>query len=162
MAVLTTRHRGCFETTKRLLAQLVNEGLVIATSLATDSEYRCQLIIHGSQECGAKDIWIKTNVRPDTFIDIECGRVLPILRPESLLPPVILGGRASEEEIEELDPSTIFRFIFPWLKHIADEALLETMADQLRNTAENQGERTLWCRGSIDVTSTEWGSQSSG
>lgn len=54
----------------------------------------------------------RVNVRPDTLINTKADQAIPILRSESLQPPVIfvvLGDGIFEKE--ELNPATIFRFI---------------------------------------------------
>ncbi|GFG26506.1 uncharacterized protein y4xN [Aspergillus udagawae] len=128
MTVPTTQDRSRFETTKRLLAQLVNEGFAVSTLIHQ------QLIFHSAN--GDKELWIRAHCRPDTSIHTEGTRVLPPLRPECLQPPVLLGK--GDSETEELEPGAIFRFILPWFTHNAEESILETMADQLRSTAEMQ------------------------
>lgn len=131
-----------FETTKRLLAQLVNEELAIAristvpkSGSTKDESYR--LTLHGSQGTEASERWLKVNVRHDTLVNTKADRVIPILRPESLQPPVVLGNEISEKE--ELNPATIFHFISGWFTQVAETSLLETVADELRETAANQG-----------------------
>ncbi|GIC86385.1 siderophore [Aspergillus udagawae] len=128
MTVPTIQDRSRFETTKRLLAQLVNEGFAVSTLIHQ------QLIFHSAN--GDKELWIRAHCRPDTLIHTEGTRVLPPLRPECLQPPVLLGK--GDSETEELEPGAIFRFILPWFTHNAEESFLETMADQLRSTAEMQ------------------------
>ncbi|GIJ87080.1 siderophore [Aspergillus pseudoviridinutans] len=128
MTVPTTQDRSRFETTKRLLAQLVNEGFAVATLIHQ------QLIFHSAN--GDKDLWIRAHRRHDTVINTEGNRVLPPLRPECLQPPVLLGK--GDSETQELEPGAIFRFILPWFTHTAEESILQTMADQLRNSAEMQ------------------------
>ncbi|KAF7128317.1 hypothetical protein CNMCM5793_002859 [Aspergillus hiratsukae] len=117
-----------FETTKRLLAQLVNEGFAVITL------FHQQLIFHSAN--GDKQLWIRANRRHDTLLQTEGTRVLAPLRPECLQPPVLLGK--GDSETEELEPGTIFRFIFSWFTHTADGSFLQTMADQLGSTAEMQ------------------------
>ncbi|KAJ5887435.1 siderophore [Penicillium taxi] len=128
MTVSTIQDRSRFETTKRLLAQLVNEGFAIAILIHQK--------IHFQKSNDDKDIWIQVNLRHDTFIKTEGTQVLPPLRPECLQPPVFLGKGASETE--ELEPGAIFRFIISWFTHITEERVLETLADQLGDTARMQ------------------------
>ncbi|KAF7183071.1 hypothetical protein CNMCM7691_002906 [Aspergillus felis] len=128
MTVPTTQDRSRFETTKRLLAQLVNEGFAVCTLIHQ------QLIFHSAN--GDKELWIRAHRRHDTVINTEGTRVLPPLRPECLQPPVFLGK--GDSETQELEPGAIFRFILPWFTHTVEESILETIADQLRNSAEMQ------------------------
>jgi hypothetical protein len=132
MTAPTIQDQSRFETTKRLLAQLVNEGFAVTTLIHQ------QLIFHSAN--GDKQLWIKVNRRHDTLLHTEGTRLLPPLRPECLQPPVLLGN--GDSETEELEPGAIFRFIFPWFTHTAEESFLETMAEQLRSTAEMQGKRS--------------------
>jgi hypothetical protein len=130
MSVPTIQDQSRFETTKRLLAQLVNEGFAVATLI------HHQLIFHSAN--GDKVLWIRAHLRQDTLIHSEGTRVVAPLRPECLQPPVLLGK--GDRETDELEPGAVFRFIFPWFTHTAEGSFLETMADQLRSTAQMQGE----------------------
>ncbi|KAL4732808.1 IucC family-domain-containing protein [Aspergillus similis] len=128
MTIPSIQDRSRFETTKRLLAQLVNEGFAVGSLINR------QIILHGKK--GSKELWIRINIHHDTLLNTDGTRVYPILRPESLQPPVILGKRDSETE--ELEPAAVFRFVSPWFTSFADEECLAKMADQLQSTAKMQ------------------------
>ncbi|KAL4899549.1 hypothetical protein BDW74DRAFT_183656 [Aspergillus multicolor] len=122
-----------FETTKRLLAQLVNEGFAVATTTSTPPQ---QIVLSSAQnrEARGKERTIRVHLRADTLIRTEDARVVPILRPECLAPPVLLCNKDAGEG-EELEPGAVFRFICPWLLHVTEGTFLNTMAEQLKNTA---------------------------
>lgn len=135
------RHaQALFETTKRLLAEVVNEGLVDAT--IGESGNKQYLYLHGrlrtATETDCK--WVKVGLKEGTVLETRDGKVAAVVRPDSLQPPVAIGdGDGDGEGQEELDPGVLFRFLSPWLVENAEESVLDEIALELGNSARNQG-----------------------
>ncbi|KAK6829130.1 hypothetical protein RU639_003328 [Aspergillus parasiticus] len=130
MTALTRHDQALFETTRRVLAEVVNEGLVRAKVEVTASEGPGTLCLLGPQDVS----WVKVGVTPGTVIEMKEDRVVSVIRPESLQPPVIV----EETGNQELDPGTIFAVLSALLKDVADETVLEAIVQELRNSATNQ------------------------
>ncbi|KAI9929654.1 hypothetical protein MW887_001129 [Aspergillus wentii] len=135
MVAINCRQHAFFETTKRLLAELVNEGLVQATVVDSkaDAEQRC-LKLKSITTGDNKTITVR--LRPGTIIETRLDQTIGVVRPDSLQPPVVL--RHDETETEELDPGYIFTFITSWLADEAESTTLEQIALELQNSARNQ------------------------
>jgi hypothetical protein len=148
MSILCRRNRALFETTKRLLSQIVNEGLACATIKRSESPMQRLLCLHNRLSPTAEDgRWVTVSLQPGTRIEVQGDRVVSLVRPDSLQPPVVIGDTTIERE--ELDPGTIFRFIRCWLADDASETVLEQIAQELRNSADNQGQFRPWQNGGL-------------
>ena len=136
----TSRHdRALFETTRRLLAEIINEGLVDATiGGSTDSPYLNLLPRVDVKSDAAK--WVRVAIKPGTALETKDDRVVAVVRPDSLQPPVVIGFHGKEEEREELEPGTLFQLLSPWMVEDASEDVLDGIAHELSNSARNQGE----------------------
>lgn len=136
----TSRHdRALFGTTRRLLAEIINEGLVDATiGGSTDSPYLNLLPRVDVQSDAAK--WVRVAIKPGTALETKDDRVVAVVRPDSLQPPVVIGFHGKEEEREELEPGTLFQLLSPWMVEDASEDVLDDIAHELSNSARNQGE----------------------
>lgn len=136
----TSRHdRALFETTRRLLAEIINEGLVDATiGGSTDSPYLNLLPRVDVKSDAAK--WVRVAIKPGTALETKDDRVVAVVRPDSLQPPVVIGFHGKEEEREELEPGTLFQLLSPWMVEDASEDVLDDIAHELSNSARNQGE----------------------
>ncbi|OGM47726.1 hypothetical protein ABOM_004343 [Aspergillus bombycis] len=130
MTVLSRHDQALFETTRRVLAEVVNEGLVNAKVEVTAPGGSQTLCLLNPQD----GIWAKVGIKPGTVIEMKKNRVISVIRPASLQPPVVLG----DTRHQELDPGAIFRFLSASFKDVADETVLETIAQELRNSAKNQ------------------------
>ena len=132
-----SKHRqALFETTKRLLAEIVNEGLVDATIGGSEND---QYVYLHSRFPAAMDAskWVKVGVREGAVLETRDGKVAAVVRPDSLQPPVVIGNGDGQEE--ELNPEIIFRFLSSWLIKDAGEDTLNEIALELGNSARNQG-----------------------
>ncbi|KAI9368037.1 IucC family-domain-containing protein [Aspergillus egyptiacus] len=130
MAILSRHDQALFETTKRVLAEVVNEGLVNARleGSATDGQQiLCILNPKG-------DSSVKVALTPDTVLETRNGRVISVLRPDSLQPPVTISN-ASEEV---LDPGTLFKLLSTSFRDVASEGVIDEIVRELRNSAANQ------------------------
>lgn len=136
----TSRHdRALFETTRRLLAEIINEGLVDATiGGSTESPYLKLLPRVDVKSDAAK--WVRVAIKPGTALETKDDRVVAVVRPDSLQPPVVIGFHGKEEEREELEPGTLFQLLSPWMVEDASEDVLDGIAHELSNSARNQGE----------------------
>lgn len=140
-----TRHdQACFETTKRLLAEIINEGLVDATVAGSndDDKPNLCLYLHPRQDSAVADDarWVRVSVKPGTILEVRNGRVAAIVRPDSLEMPVVIGSKEdSKGGEEEPDPGVLFRFVSPWLLEDAGQSVLDEIALELENSAVNQG-----------------------
>jgi hypothetical protein len=135
---LSRRRQAFFETTRRLLAQLINEGLSHATLEHVGPTKTC-LNLHGPSLLGATNKYPYVQVNLDRTISQELheARVDSIVQPCSLRPPVTLVD--AEKKVEEWNPGVIFSFIRPWFADIANDDALSKISQELQNSAENQG-----------------------
>lgn len=135
----TSRHdRALFETTRRLLAEIVNEGLVDATIGGSSDNPHLNLLPRVDVKSDAAK-WVRVGVKPGTVLETKDERVVAVVRPDSLQPPVIIGFNGEEEEREELEPGTLFQLLSPWMVEDASEDVLDGIAHELSNSAKNQG-----------------------
>ncbi|EYE96808.1 uncharacterized protein EURHEDRAFT_514051 [Aspergillus ruber CBS 135680] len=124
-----------FETTKRLLAEIVNEGLVDATIGGSKNDQYLYLHSHLPAAKNASKSF-KVGLRPGTVLETRDGKVAAVVRPDSLQPPVVIGNGDGQEE--EHNPEILFRFLSPWLIKDADEDTLNEIALELGNSARKQ------------------------
>lgn len=138
-----SRHdQALFETTKRLLAEIVNEGLVDATT--GGSKNQPVLYLHRRFDSNStKDdgTWIRVSLKPGMVLETKDDRVVAVVRPDSLQPPVVICD--GEKEEKELDPGMLLRFASPWLLGDVRENVLEAIALELQNSARNQGKQCV-------------------
>ncbi|KAK6810722.1 hypothetical protein RU639_013573 [Aspergillus parasiticus] len=130
MTALTRHDQALFETTRRVLAEVVNEGLVRAKVKVTAPGGPGTLCLLSPQDAS----WVKVGVTPGTVIEMKEDRVVSVVRPESLQPPVIVGETGNQE----LDPGAILGVLSALLKDVADEMVLEAIVQELRNSTTNQ------------------------
>jgi hypothetical protein len=141
ISMTSSRDQAAFETTKRLLFHLVNEGLVSATlphAISGDDRY---LILQKSGVSKEGTSCVKVSICPGAVIQIRDARVVSLLNPEILAPPVVLekGCGGTLKRWAELDPGTLFDFMYSWFVNNNQEALREQIVRELRNSATNQG-----------------------
>ena len=139
----TSRHdRALFETTRRLLAEIINEGLVDATiGGSSDRPHLILLPRVGMAETESDAAkWVRVGTKPDTVLETKDDRVVAVVRPDSLQPPVVIGFYGEKQEREELEPGTLFQLLSPWMVEDASGDVLDEIAHELSNSAKNQGE----------------------
>lgn len=139
---LSRHDQASFETTKRLLAELVNEGLVDAkleNSTPTSSHHLCLRSLLGPQDATC----VRVGLVADTVVERQDDRVISVVRPDTLQPPVSLGNAMNQE----LDPGTIFKFLSPgFIDSTGEKVIAEEIIEELRNSARNQGEAEFTCK----------------
>lgn len=134
MTVLSRHDQALFETTKRVLAEVVNEGLVGAKVEVTAPRGPSTLCLLSPDDGSC----VKVGLKPGTVIEMKEGRVVSVVRPASLQPPVIVGDTRNQE----LDPGAIFGVLSAWFKDVANDTMFEAIVQELRNSARNQGRNT--------------------
>ncbi|KAL5360421.1 ferric iron reductase FhuF-like transporter-domain-containing protein [Aspergillus floccosus] len=119
MTIDTTREAACFETTRRLLTCLINEGLVdgFVQEAKGETDRRLYLRKNGSS-CEDDSIVVHTTL--GALIEDRNGEVLPTIQPGMLCPPVTVKCMAVEKKTA--DPGEIFSLISPWFKDLASQS----------------------------------------
>ncbi|PVH80546.1 hypothetical protein DL98DRAFT_588397 [Cadophora sp. DSE1049] len=132
-----------FETSKRVLAQLINEGLASGTFVTTNSKTWLTLSSPSSLPGAQEQREVKVRIRPDAAAFLSAGRWQQVIRPEHLHQPIRLEVTANGDKNpwEELDPRSIFGFVYPWLQHIDHLERKATVVKELRNSTANQEKR---------------------
>lgn len=126
----------CFETTKRLLAALINEGLVYAVIKgAKNDPHRCLYL--SKDDSSGEECSILVQAAPGALIEDRNGEVLPAMQPSMLCPPVTVKCRGVESEFT--DPGDIFTSINSWFEGMASQQVLEEISRHLQNSGLNQG-----------------------
>ncbi|OQE21277.1 hypothetical protein PENSTE_c012G04829 [Penicillium steckii] len=163
MTVFPHQNEANLEATKRLLAEVVNEGLVSATVESLDSSEERFLVLSSNSEHAQRPNTnrIRVNLRPDTHICLRDGQVISLVRPNSLQPPVILSDDNGTDVKTTLQPETIFDAMRPWLLDDgADEPMLEEIGKELANSCNNQVEWLQIARSSkplgLNSQSLDW------
>ncbi|PKX97831.1 uncharacterized protein P174DRAFT_510732 [Aspergillus novofumigatus IBT 16806] len=121
------RTRALFETTKRVLAQSINDGLVDATiePFPTSSKPQC-VILRGKEDVG---------ILPYARVELNGVRVTGFLRPDDLQLPVQIEHATGGLQ-DEVDPGTICQIVCLWqTERVKSE---ESLVREVRNSAENQ------------------------
>lgn len=141
-SISPNRRRALFETTKRVLASAINDGIACATleSCNSPSLLLC-LRSPGGAMASDEDAGIKCGMRADAYVETDGGRVVGFLRADDLLGPVLtqnLNGEISEE----LDPGVICGVICRWRSRQDESDAVEILVKEVRNSANNQGELT--------------------
>ncbi|PIG84665.1 hypothetical protein AARAC_001966 [Aspergillus arachidicola] len=140
MALTNSLQDAQFETSKRLLAQLVNEGLLHAYVCLPKVSHRYGLSLRSScpEKATTEATTVIVHAKLDAYLEVEGDRVLPMLRPEYLELPILLEHENGDTRVET-DPGEIFRSLY---KIVAPECLGEASAKkiihELSTTALNQ------------------------
>lgn len=139
MAIQPPPQTPCFETTKRLLAALINEGLISAR--ISGSKQEPHRIIHLSQNEAGPDgesVPMAVQVTPGALIEDRNGEVLPVIQPNMLHPPVVVIREGIEDKM--VDPGQVFDVISPWFKDTASQSAIDEVSRHLRSSGSNQGQ----------------------
>jgi hypothetical protein len=137
MSIRSQTEVARFETTRRLLSHLVNEGLCAAYLESADTEqlHWMRLVSFTSQP--PEQSMVKVRIEPAQLGLNENGQVHSLLRPCQLRPPVLLFENLQSRS--ELDPGIIFKFVFPWFAQPEIESMRHAIAQELQNASANQG-----------------------
>ncbi|KAL2816182.1 ferric iron reductase FhuF-like transporter-domain-containing protein [Aspergillus cavernicola] len=124
-----------FETTRRLLSHLVNEGLCSAVLEPAETEDKRWLCMSPANA----DFVLSSVVKVQCTIaaSSDAARVTALVRPHQLRPPVLLQ-EGDKQPRSELDPGAIFQFVFPWFGEPELESMRDPIALELQNAAANQ------------------------
>lgn len=127
-----------FETSRRMIACLVNEGMIDAS--VDQSGY-----LNLRQPRVSKDdkgLTIRVGMTGDAAREWLESTSKPYLQPSELSVPVMIrreqDGQA--EDVAETDPTVLFGLMSPWFttENTSQEAV-DTITRQLKSSAENQG-----------------------
>lgn len=142
MTVLTPKQEAWLETTKRLVAGLINEGLVKATVTESRSEETRHVVLTPlSAQNDNSDEFVAVKLHPGIDIEVRNRKVIPTIQPRSICAPIVLRGKYGPRE--ELEPGKIFLFIMPWLVDEASESVLIEIGQHLQASGRNQ---EMWLR----------------
>lgn len=130
--------QAVLETTKRVLAQAVNDGLASAYIDVASSQRRWLYVCRPDSNADSNGIWIKCALKTDTHVEIEGGQIIGFLHPDSLRPPVWLQDSQGNVQ-EELQPGPICQVIAQWQPDPPSSNTLSAVLQELQNSAGNQG-----------------------
>ncbi|GKZ19150.1 siderophore [Aspergillus brasiliensis] len=133
------RRQALFETTKRVLASAINDGLASTT---IETSHPSSLLLRLRSPDGAlagdeKDTWIECGMRADAYVEKDGGRVLGFVRADDLLAPVLIQNSKGQVS-EELDPGVICRIICRWRSRQDENDAVEMLVKEVQNSANNQ------------------------
>lgn len=138
MATISRRTRAFFETTRRLLAQLINEGLLHGT-VDSSGPFQPVLRLSGPRPCShGFERYIQVSLVENGCSWTRGFQIQSLLSPSDLQQPVLLVDQ--DCQVEEICPGEVFYFIRPWLPDGSSEETLLEIAEELRNSARNQGQ----------------------
>ncbi len=140
MTKKSRREEALFETTKRLLSHIVNEGLCFTSVepiLLNNPRWLCLSSQKPSKKANLISR-IRVKLAPNTCAKLDH---VASIRPDQLAPPVILepGQQASLKSWAELDPGVIFENIFEWFGEDNEQSTRDLIKRELQNSAANQG-----------------------
>lgn len=136
MVVFNKRDQASFETTKRLLAELVNEGLCHAEiEISREGMQRMFLRCRSGSH---NDTPLSVTLKNDTVVEMKDNLVVSVLRPDCLEPPVMVHSL----EIETCDPEILLKHISSWFTSDVSDTLLNDIGRELHHCARNQGKDT--------------------
>lgn len=149
--ILNSTQLAEFETTRRLLSCLVNECLVDAsvvhgTSFGVSTWLELRSLKDNTGASAATTTTIRAATSPDSRLTWTGHPLKTLLQPNDLAPPVVVShgnddtDPAARREIVELNPAILFETAGHWfLDNGLKSEVREQMANELRNSAQNQG-----------------------
>ena len=151
--ILSRTQAAEFETTRRLLACLVNEGLVQATIVhASESKPVTWLELQSVKAPQLRPAQPRVRIATSSHVGLRSSEK-PLglfLQPDEIVPPVIVeyrndGGHVDgSEKVVEFCPAKLFDIIATWSldQGRMSSAVREQIAEELNSSARNQG---LFC-----------------
>ena len=143
MGAVSKRDKACFETTRRLLSHLINEGLCsvsVEPNLSGGLRWLCLHDKNNVPEAHTSSR-VKVHITTATSVAIESGQVISSVRPDQLVAPVLLEFNLQSplSTRKELDPGVIFENVYPWFQKICEPSTKDLIKRELQNSAANQG-----------------------
>jgi hypothetical protein len=127
-----------FETSRRMIACLVNEGMVDAS--VDQSGYLNLRQPKVSKD--TKGLTVRVGLTGDAAKEWLESASKPYLQPSELSVPVIVRREkeGQAEDVAETDPTVLFSLMSSWFasENTGQEAI-DTITRQLKSSAENQG-----------------------
>ncbi|KAJ5097169.1 IucC family-domain-containing protein [Penicillium angulare] len=134
---LSIRQRAHWETTKRLLAQSVNEELAIATIEKSTSHSLVLRAPHGTEALAEYDnTWIQCGISTEAYLELDGTKCIGFVRAEDLRTPVLVGSTTTSEVSKELDPIVLCRIICGWHHKLGDGG--ERFTKEIQSSTDNQ------------------------
>lgn len=127
-----------FETSRRMIACLVNEGMIDASV----DQYGYLTLRQPAVPKDSKGLTVRVGLTGDAAREWLESTSKPYLQPSELSVPVMIrrehGSQA--KDVAETDPTVLFRLMTPWFtsRNTSQEAV-DTISRQLKSSAENQG-----------------------
>lgn len=143
MTVPPVRERASFEVAKRLLCQILNEGLVSGTLETVESagSYLCLFSNGCVTEKREKCIRVQLQPTARAGLFMRSGRIVSLARPEMLQMPVTLVEGPSEGQ--ELRSGALFRFASSLFTEHIEATTVQEIALELENSEANTGSHRL-------------------
>ncbi|RDW72328.1 uncharacterized protein DSM5745_07500 [Aspergillus mulundensis] len=155
VAMSRSRQDVIFETTKRLLAQAINDGLAAASirsrsldSSSTERELYVQPPTPFATDC---TIRLTCALSVDACVEVEQHRVAGFLRPDYLCPPLALIDKVTGNSIEEVHPGPVCQVIFLWHPGLPHE-VLTGLQRELQSSVDNQQRWLEYAASSLPLT----------
>ena len=143
MAKISRSAEALFETTRRLLSSLINEGLCNASidEVSPDGRRWIYLLPESPSTHSSGDRMVRVIFTSSARIKEDAGRITSLVRPDQLSPPVIFESVVANNATswEELDPGIIFEALYPWFGKDHENNAMHVVKRELQNSAANQG-----------------------
>ncbi|KAH6980825.1 ferric iron reductase FhuF-like transporter-domain-containing protein [Ilyonectria sp. MPI-CAGE-AT-0026] len=123
MTVLSKTDVAFFETTRRLLSHLVNEGLCLAFIEPTAKDPVQWLCLTSTQRDYGSTCMVKVHFIPERVVLGDAGQITSLVRPHQLRPRVLLDCDDQPLRLE-LDPGVIFQSVYPWFGEANEGSLI--------------------------------------
>lgn len=127
-----------FETSRRVIACLVNEGMISAS--VDQSGYLNLRDPKVSKD--SKGLTVRVGLTGDAAREWLESTSKPYLQPSELSVPIMIRREQDRqaEDVAETDPTVLFNLMTPWFtsENTSQEAV-DTITRQLKSSAENQG-----------------------
>ncbi|KAI3400067.1 hypothetical protein diail_4605 [Diaporthe ilicicola] len=128
-----------FETSRRMIACLINEGMIEAS--VDQSGYLTLRQPTVSKD--SKGLTVRVGLTGDAAREWLQSTSKPYLQPSELSVPIMIRREqdGQSKDVAETDPTVLFRLMTPWFTsgNTSQEAV-DTIARQLKSSAENQEE----------------------
>ncbi|KAH7013789.1 ferric iron reductase FhuF-like transporter-domain-containing protein [Ilyonectria destructans] len=139
MTVLSKADVAFFETTRRLLSHLVNEGLCLAFIEPAGTDRVQWLCMTTPKPDFGSTCTVKVHFIPERVVLGDAGQITSLVRPHQLRPRVLLECDGQPPRLE-LDAGVIFQSVYPWFGETNEDALIvrDQIARELQNASANQ------------------------